>query len=183
MSRKVTIQTATGNTVVVCPDEGKVYGQLTASGTRKEIYTSTTQRGYHKAGCKTKSGVYLYPEIYRSRLVWVSVNGPIPKGMQINHINHNRTDDRIQNLELVTCQQNVWYVRKKKLIQGKPTSTQYKGVHKHRNKYMARIRTDTGRLHLGYFTCPIEAAFAYDKAAKQHHGKYAVLNFPDKEVV
>jgi len=41
------------------------------------------------------------------RLIWESVHGPIPDGMQINHINGIKTDNRIQNLEIVTAKQNI----------------------------------------------------------------------------
>jgi hypothetical protein len=33
--------------------------------------------------------------------------------------------------------------------------------------------------HLGYFTDEIEAARAYDEAAKKYHDQFACLNFPD----
>ena len=41
------------------------------------------------------------------RMIWEFVHGPIPDGMQINHINGIKTDNRIANLELVTGSENV----------------------------------------------------------------------------
>lgn len=41
------------------------------------------------------------------RYMWEAVNGPIPKGMEINHVNRNKQDNRISNLELITHQQNI----------------------------------------------------------------------------
>ena len=54
----------------------------------------------------------------------------------------------------------------------------YKGVHwdELRGQWRARIATDAGRLHLGYFDDAVEAARAYDRAAQEHHGAFAVLN-------
>lgn len=157
--------------LVVLPLEGKVLGRLQKGGTRKEIFTYKHKSGYHIAGSRGD-----YPEKLRSRLIWFSVNGPIPEGMQINHKNHVRDDDRIENLELVTPTQNNIYQRK-----SKKNTSGYKGVYfdKKRKKYRAVTSIKNKPKHLGCFTCPIEAALAYDKAAREIHGKYAILNFPD----
>tara|TARA_B110000858_G_C17537980_1_gene352229 strand:+ start:222 stop:557 length:336 start_codon:yes stop_codon:yes gene_type:complete len=45
-------------------------------------------------------------QVYEHRWVWAEVHGPIPKGMQVHHINNNKSDNRIENLRLVTHQQN-----------------------------------------------------------------------------
>ncbi len=54
----------------------------------------------------------------------------------------------------------------------------YKGVNwdKQAGRWRAKIAVDGTRLHLGFFADPIEAARAYDQAALQHHGAFAVLN-------
>lgn len=41
------------------------------------------------------------------RLVWEAVHGPIPEGLQINHLNGIKADNRIANLELVTPKENA----------------------------------------------------------------------------
>jgi hypothetical protein len=41
------------------------------------------------------------------RMIWESVHGPIPDGMQINHINGVKTDNRLANLELATPSENL----------------------------------------------------------------------------
>lgn len=94
----------------------------------------------------------------------------------VDHVNLNRYDDRKQNLRLATCPQNC-------SNQGKRSdnTSGYKGVtwHKVIGKWIAQIASNKKHSHLGTFTDPIEAAKAYDKAAKELHGEFARLNFPE----
>lgn len=43
------------------------------------------------------------------RLVWSAFRGPIPEGLEINHKDFDRTNNRLSNLELMTPSQNVMY--------------------------------------------------------------------------
>ena len=45
-------------------------------------------------------------------------------------------------------------------------------------QWRARIGVNSGSMYLGYFYNELEAAKAYDEAAKKYHGEYANLNFP-----
>lgn len=45
--------------------------------------------------------------VYAHRVIWEHVHGAIPDGMQINHVNGVKDDNRIANLELVTPAGNV----------------------------------------------------------------------------
>lgn len=49
-------------------------------------------------------------------------------------------------------------------------------------KFTVRIRHNGIQSHLGRFNSEIEAAKAYDEAAKKIHGEFANLNFPAKNV-
>jgi hypothetical protein len=44
---------------------------------------------------------------YLHRAAWEAFRGPIPKGLEINHRNGVRTDNRLENLELVTRADNM----------------------------------------------------------------------------
>lgn len=65
------------------------------------------------------------------RLIWEVVHGPIPDGMQINHINGIKTDNRIANLELVTPSENLTHAYRVGLARAD-------GVHNGRYKHAKR---------------------------------------------
>ena len=98
-----------------------------------------------------------------------------PPELVVDHIDHNGLNNRMQNLRLATFTQNCQNQKRT----AKKTS-RYKGVHWHKRqqKYAAAITANKKRKHLGYFETEIEAAKAYDRAAKKLHKAFASLNFP-----
>lgn len=75
-----------------------VQGEIwTSHGARAESLDKRTGYGrVHVAQRRPQSMAMAH------RLVWIAAYGLIPDGLQINHINRCRWDNRIQNLELVT---------------------------------------------------------------------------------
>ena len=50
------------------------------------------------------------------RLVWEAFNGQIPEGLQVNHINEVKTDNRLSNLNLMTAKENTnWGTRNERI--------------------------------------------------------------------
>lgn len=99
-----------------------------------------------------------------------------PKGFQVDHINGNRLDNRKSNLRICTPGQNI--INKSKQTNN---TSNYKGVTRQKasRKWQAIIGFNRRKLHLGFYQNKIHAAMAYDMAAKDLHGEFVNLNFPD----
>lgn len=103
-----------------------------------------------------------------------------PENMQVDHLDGNGLNNVIENLRICTRQQNTSYCKKSKTYNGKPTTSKYKGVgaKKQTRRWKATIRHHRKEMHLGYFKTEKEAARAYDLAALELNGDFALLNFP-----
>ena len=122
------------------------------------VKQQTTAKGYQRVwfnvnGRRHGSQVH--------RLVWEAFNGSIPDGMQINHINSDRSNNLLSNLELVTTQQNT----KHGVLHGNKTNrTGFIGVKKQGNRYEAYAHEPQTHktIHIGSYDTRTEAARAYN---------------------
>jgi hypothetical protein len=98
-----------------------------------------------------------------------------PNGMYTDHINGDKLCNLRCNLRICTASQNIANTNK---LQNNTSG--YKGVYfeKERNKWVAGIHDKKNRhIKLGRFKNKIDAAKAYDKAAREMFGEFAKTNF------
>ena len=138
------------------------FGNIKSIGYGEERYLRLylNQYGYYR--------VNLYKDKIRTtktvhQLVAEAFLGHSACGMKlvINHINFDRKDNRVANLEIVTPRENG----NKKHIK---STSKYVGVYwyKSYNKWKAQITFDGSVNHLGYFDCELAAAKAYQDKLK-----------------
>ena len=125
---------------------------------------------YYAARWKYKAGKRRYHLMHREVC-------KVADDMLVDHINHNGLDNRKANLRPATFAQNV-YNRKKRSGNSR---SRYKGIwwDKRWKKWCAEIRVNKTKIRLGSYDDEIEAAKAYDRAAKKYHDEFASLNFPE----
>jgi len=92
----------------------------------------------------------------------------------IDHINGNTLDNRSCNLRPATAIENRHNASKQK-----NNKSGYKGVSPIRGKWQATI----AQRYLGVFISKEDAAMAVDREARKLYGKFAKLNFPEKEEI
>ena len=111
---------------------------------------------------KYKRQIFMHKEILK-----------VKKGFQVDHINRDILDNRINNLREVTPSQN-------QMNRGvlKTNITGFKGVSfdKSSSKFRATITKEGKTQHLGFYETSEEAACAYNIKARQMYGEYALLN-------
>lgn len=103
------------------------------------------------------------------RLIWLIATGTWP-AEHIDHINGDKTDNRVENLREATNAENM-----QNRAAPRNNTSGYKGVswHKRDRKWRAKIQVDGKRRYLGHFDTPEEAHAAYCEAAREHHGEFA----------
>jgi hypothetical protein len=103
----------------------------------------------------------------------------MPGVRQVDHEDGDGLNNQRSNLRPATNVQNHANERKTRTWRGRPTSSRFKGVswYKAGSKWMASIQ-DGRKRGLGYFTDEVEAARAYDAAAREAFGEFARVNFP-----
>ncbi|HAV7993356.1 TPA: HNH endonuclease [Escherichia coli] len=145
-------------------ETGRLFNAVDRIGINKRIYaeageladTATDSAGYRRVSVRIDGRTH---SIYAHRVAFIIANGGIPDGLQIDHINAVRDDNRPGNLRAVTPQENQHNYRNAK------------GYSRHScsGKWEAYIRVNGVRHHLGLFTTEAAARAAYLKAKARYH--------------
>lgn len=140
-------------------DNGVLYWREWRRGVRRDLVAGTiTKNGYVSVGsCGVKA--------YAHRIVWFMHNGEIPKGFDIDHIDHDRTNNKIDNLRIVSRSDNL---RNKGVVK---SSSGEMGVYwsEAAGKWEASITVEGRKKYLGLFET-IESAKAARIRANSIYG-------------
>ena len=127
-------------------------------GKEKILKESINAHGYLSVGLNGKT-----KKIHQ--LVAIAFLGHIPCGhkLVVNHIDINKLNNHVSNLEIVTARENCSLKHLK-------SASQYVGVYwkKDSSKWKAQIQINGKRKHLGHFTNELEASNAYQNALEKH---------------
>lgn len=104
-----------------------------------------------------------------------SVIQPRTAGYVVDHANRDTLDNRRANLRLATAAQNATNRKSRST-----SSSVYRGVSQRGARWSAVITVSAGhQKYIGSYGSEREAAMAYDRAAREFHREFAVLNFPE----
>lgn len=137
-------------------------------GNEKILKATLNHEGYKRVGLyKNKKQKYFKVH----QLVAMAFLGHTPNGhtMVVNHIDHNRVNNNIDNIEIVTARANSSH----KKVKG---SSNYTGVSFviSRGRWSAGIKINGKSIFLGYFDSEIEASNAYQNALLNHNQKLGI---------
>lgn len=125
---------------------------------------STAARGYGLVWLGNR-----HDYAYAHRYAWERKMGPVPDGVFIDHICHNRACVNTDHLRLATRRQN----QQNRSGATSHSLTQVRGVVKVGNRYRARVKVEGIGVHCGYFDTREEAGEAAATLRQRVFGEYA----------
>lgn len=99
------------------------------------------------------------------------------RGEQVDHVDGKPLNNTRANLRIATHSENC----RNSIGKASNRASQFKGLNWDRKlaKWRVYIGASGRSIYVGIYADELQAALAYDQAARQHHGDYACLNFPD----
>lgn len=138
----------------------------------QEAFTAINRDGY-------RHGSLAGRQIGAHRVIWAMIYGEWPAA-SVDHINGDKADNRLSNLREARHQENLCNRGANKTWRGgRRVRSAFCGVSYTQGRWVAGITAGGRRIYLGRFPTEEEAARAYDAAAREHHGEFARLNFPN----
>lgn len=126
----------------------------------REAFAGDDGKGYRRGSIKNQ-------KFLAHRLIFAMVHGSWPE--EIDHIDGNRSNNRIDNLRAASCTENM---RNRKRIKTNTSGVMGVAFNKTAGKFVARIGRAGRYVHLGYFE-NFDEAVAARKAAEPRHNYHA----------
>jgi hypothetical protein len=106
-----------------------------------------------------------------THIIWVVHYGKWPDEF-IDHIDHNRRNNRIVNLREATRAENGW-----NRIENNPNGkgVTFRSDKREGKQWQAQIQVNNQKMNLGFFATKELASEAFAQAATQYHGEFACL--------
>lgn len=155
------------------PEVGSSWRAITGRAAWNRVYAGKP------AGARTNTGYLLVKftcgswgrSVVAHRVLWAMVHGQWPT-KELDHINQDRTDNRLCNLREASRQQNTYNSGARR-----GSSSGLKGVsfHKVTGMWAARVRLGGKERWLGVYETPEMAHTAYIAAAREPHGEFFCL--------
>jgi len=156
--------------MITAADVSAVVSYDPATGVFRRLISGGRKRAGDVAGYVKSDGYRLISVggkwHYAHRLAWLVSTGSWPLD-EIDHINGDRDDNRLENLRECTRSENMRNVERR-------------GYHwlKKDKRWRVTIKVDGKKRHVGTFQSEADARTAYENAAKQFHSEFAAIERP-----
>lgn len=149
-------------------EDGRLFWKVRTSNRTREGCEAKTigNHGYKIVGMSGKRHL-------AHRIIWEMHHGKIPDGMQIDHVDHDKTNNKIENLRLVTSKENNYNMKFRSTNKSGVTGVSWDKQH---GKWASNIKVNGVKIHLGLFSDLKTAAEVRRKAEikynfHENHGR------------
>lgn len=138
------------------------YGNMYSELSKKHIKSHHTKLGYRQFN--------LYPEVQKKKiisqhkLVYETFKGKVPEGLEIDHIDNDPSNNKLENLQTLTKRENLF---KRSCFKNNKFGEKYIYYRKARNRYVLDIDNFKIKIKKSFKT--LEEAIDYKKDFFEKH--------------
>jgi len=138
---------------------GRVKSLIKYRGSKERILKPEIRRGYETVTLSNNGKRKKYYSHVLVAIVFLNHDVDNPFNLIVDHINNNRTDNRVSNLQLISNRKNNTKDQNKY-----NRTSKYIGVSLSNGKWRALINVGKINYHLGFFKSEKEASIEYQRA-------------------